>query len=101
MENIVNLFFLIKTNINLIHRKPTTPATIIPAILGAVVLEIPELGSLTSPFAYYIAGMIVAGVVGFLCIKFMLVLIKKNKFTIFSIYCLCAGILAIVGYFVM
>lgn len=73
----------------------------IPAILGAVVLEIPELGSLTSPFAYYIAGMAVAGVVGFLCIKFMLVLIKKNKFTIFSVYCLCAGILAIVGYFVM
>lgn len=73
----------------------------IPAILGAVVLEIPKLGSLTSPFAYYIAGMVVAGVVGFLCIKFMLVLIKKNKFTIFSIYCLCAGIVAIVGYFVM
>lgn len=73
----------------------------IPAILGAVVLEIPELDKLTSPIGYYIAGTIVAGIVGFLCIKYMLVLIKKNKFKYFSIYCVCVGVLAIVGYIVM
>lgn len=73
----------------------------VPAIVGAVVLQIPDLGSLTSPISYYLAGMVVAGVVGFLCIKYMLVLLQKNKFKIFSIYCLCAGILAIVGFFII
>jgi undecaprenyl-diphosphatase len=47
----------------------------------------------------YIAGTIVAGVVGYICIKTMLVVVKKNKFTIFSVYCFIVGIAAIVWYF--
>lgn len=70
----------------------------IPAILGACVLQLKDLGSLTSPVGYYVAGTVVAGVVGFLCIKYMLVLIKKDKFKYFAVYCAIAGVLAIVGY---
>ncbi|MBP3506408.1 MAG: undecaprenyl-diphosphate phosphatase [Lachnospiraceae bacterium] len=74
----------------------------IPAILGAMVLEAKDF-TLTD-FAggmiwNYIAGMIVAGVVGYICIKTMLVVVKKNKFTIFSVYCLIAGIISVVFYF--
>lgn len=75
----------------------------IPAILGAMVLQLKDFTM--DEFAggmiwNYIAGMIVAGAVGYLCIKTMLVVVKKNKFTIFSIYCLLAGLASVVFYFV-
>ncbi|MGN0396082.1 MAG: undecaprenyl-diphosphate phosphatase [Coprococcus sp.] len=76
----------------------------IPAVLGAVVLEIPDMVSTsftTAELANYIVGMVVSAVVGYICIKAMLVTVKKNKFKGFSIYCLCAGILSVVCYFVL
>lgn len=74
----------------------------IPAILGAMVLEAKDftLADFAGGMIWnYIAGMIVAGVVGYICIKTMLVVVKKNKFTIFSVYCLIAGIISVVFYF--
>lgn len=76
----------------------------IPAILGAVILEIPEMAHATfttAEIANYIVGMAVAAVVGYMCIKAMLLTVKKNKFKVFSIYCLCAGILSVVCNFVL
>jgi len=75
----------------------------IPTILGACILQIPDLAgaSLTgSEILNYVSGMIVAGVVGFLCIKVMLKSVKNNKFKEYSIYCLCAGVISVVYYFV-
>ena len=75
----------------------------IPTILGACILQIPDLAgaSLTgSEILNYVSGMIVAGVVGFLCIKVMLKSVKNNKFKGYSIYCLCAGVISVVYYFV-
>lgn len=74
----------------------------IPAILGAMVLELKDFSTIDISGGLiwnYIAGMIVAGVVGYICIKTMLIVVKKNKFTIFSVYCLIVGIAAIVWYF--
>lgn len=74
----------------------------IPAVLGAAVLELKDLdiGTLaTSELLCYGAGMVVAAVVGYICIKTMLVVVRKKKFTIFSIYCLALGLLSILGYF--
>ena len=76
----------------------------IPAILGAMVLQLKDFT--TAEFSggliwNYLAGMIVAGVVGYLCIKAMLLVVKKNKFTVFSIYCLIVGIASVVCYFVL
>lgn len=71
----------------------------IPAILGAVVLEIPEMKAdiaKTSALAY-ILGVLFAAVVGYICIKTMLVIVKKKKFTYFSYYCVLMGIVAIIG----
>lgn len=75
----------------------------IPAILGAMVLQLKDIGSMTlepSQIGIYVIGMVVSAVVGYICIKAMLVIVKKRKFTYFSIYCLAIGVLSIVGYFV-
>lgn len=75
----------------------------VPAIIGAAVLELGEFGgeSMTVGLGFtYLLGAAVAGVVGYFCIKTMLVLIRKKKFRYFSYYCFLAGAIAIVGYFV-
>ena len=76
----------------------------IPAILGALVVEIKdvEFAALQSAdILNYIVGTLVAAVVGYICIKTMLVVVRKKKFTIFSIYCLIMGLVSIGGYFYM
>lgn len=74
----------------------------IPAILGALVLELKDAGSMSvsaSQAGIYVAGMIVAAVVGYVCIKTMLVIVRRKKFKFFAIYCLAAGIIAVAGHF--
>ena len=76
----------------------------IPAILGALVLELTDLSEMTvtpAEIAYYIVGMLVAAVIGYISIKTMLVIVRKKKFTIFAVYCLLVGALSIGGYFYM
>lgn len=75
----------------------------IPAILGAMVLQLKGIGSealMRTDLIHYAIGMAVAAVVGYICIKTMLVIVKKRKFKFFSIYCLIVGIVSIIGYFV-
>ena len=67
--------------------------------MGAAILEIKDAVG-TKMELSYILGMLVAAVVGFVAIKFMLVLVRSRKYIIFSIYCLFAGLVAIVGHFV-
>ena len=75
----------------------------IPAILGATVLELKDIGDLaisSAQWGNYIAGMLVSAVVGFICIKTMLVVVRKKKFKVFSIYCAVVGVIAIIGSFI-
>ena len=72
----------------------------IPAILGALVLELKDATDLAvsgTEVVYYVIG--IAAVVGYICIKTMLVIVRKKKFTVFAIYCLLVGALSIGGYF--
>ena len=74
----------------------------IPAVLGAMVLELKDFSVISvsgAEIAYYIVGMAIAAVIGYICIKTMLIVVRKKKFTIFAIYCLIVGILSIGGYF--
>lgn len=70
----------------------------IPAIAGAVVLEIPDMianlgtGNLV---VIYLAGMVVAALVGYLSIAGLLSIIKKGKFFFFGLYCAVIGLLGI------
>lgn len=73
----------------------------IPAILGAMVLELKDFSSLSvsgTEIAAYIVGMLIAAVVGYICIKTMLVIVRKKKFRGFAIYCLIIGLISIGGY---
>ncbi len=75
----------------------------IPAVMGAAVLELKDgLGMVSSEqLASYGAGTVVAGVVGYICIKTVLKLVRNNKFKYFAYYCFVAGIASVVAYFVL
>lgn len=76
----------------------------IPAILGAAVLELKDFNEISVgsvELVNYIVGMVVAAVVGYICIRWLLVLVKNKKFKYFSIYCFVVGIIAIVAHFVI
>ncbi len=75
----------------------------IPVILGAAVLQVPDLATESNSggdIASYIVGMLVAAVVGYICIKTMLNIVRKQKFKYFAYYCFVVGIAAIITFFV-
>ena len=74
----------------------------IPAIVGANLLELRHLGTALAgdvPFLYYIIGMIIAGVLGYICIKVMLHVVRNKKFIYFAYYCGIVGTIALIRYF--
>lgn len=74
----------------------------IPAILGSVVLQLFDIENLAidqTQWLYYLIGVAVAAVVGYICIKIMLYVVKEKKYTIFSVYCLIVGVISIAAYF--
>ena len=75
----------------------------LPAILGANLLELRHLDAAAAadiPVINYLAGMVVAGVVGFICIQLMIRLVQSKKFQYFAYYCAVAGIICILFYFI-
>lgn len=75
----------------------------LPAILGAAVLEGASLikdGGFSVEVLPLVVGFVAAAVAGILAIKFLINLLNKNKFYIFSIYCGIAGLLCIIFGFI-
>ena len=70
----------------------------IPAILGALVLELldfsPEMLS-GGDIVNYLVGTLVSAVVGYICIKTMLVIVRGKKFKYFAYYCFAMGAFAV------
>ncbi len=76
----------------------------IPAVLGAAVLELKDFSMdqvESSLLSGYLVGTLIAGVVGYICIKTMLKIVKGKKFKYFAYYCFAAGLIAVIGHFVM
>lgn len=76
----------------------------VPAVLGASVLEIKDAVSeeITGNLVICcIIGAVVAGLVGYVCIKVMLAIVRKKKFKGFAIYCLVLGVAAIAAHFIL
>lgn len=76
----------------------------IPAILGATVLELKDIGTETVSAGVVINGLIgavVAGCVGYVCIKTMLAIVRKKKFLGFAVYCFIVGVIAIAAHFIV
>lgn len=75
----------------------------IPAVLGAVVLKLKDFSKVdVTPvlLVNYGIGTVVAAVVGYICIKTMLVIVRGKKFKGFAYYCFVAGAIAIVWSFI-
>ncbi len=73
----------------------------IPAIIGAMMLEIPDMGrdiALTSA-SCYVAGAVVSAIVGYICIRTMLVVVRNKKFKYFAYYCAVVGLIAVIASF--
>ena len=71
----------------------------IPTILGASVLEIPDVIAEPIPSAdipSYIIGMVTAAVVGFAAMKLLTFISKRSNFTAFSFYCWAVGIITVI-----
>lgn len=76
----------------------------IPAVLGAVVLELKDFSAdmiVAAELSGYLIGTIVAAVVGYICIKTMLVIVRGKKFKYFAYYCFVIGFIAVIGHFVI
>ena len=73
----------------------------IPAILGAMVLELKDFSAAVAgtEIVYYIVGMVIAAVIGYICIKVMLFVVGRKRFRGFAIYCLIVGLISIGGFF--
>lgn len=72
----------------------------IPAIIGALVLQMNDVSAVSleaSEIVGYIIGMIVAAVVGFICIKIMMAVVQSQRFKAFAFYCLAIGAVSIIG----
>jgi len=74
----------------------------IPAILGAAVLELKDVawGTISgTELGIYAAGVVCAGIVGYICFRFMMVIVQKRKFKFIALYCFAAGVFAIAAHF--
>ena len=74
----------------------------IPAVLGSLVFELSDLTAVSftsTEIMYYMVGMVVAAVVGYICIKTMLYVVRQKKFTGFAVYCLIVGAISVGVYF--
>ena len=74
----------------------------IPAVLGSLVFELSDLATVSftsTEIMYYLVGMVVAAVVGYICIKTMLYVVRQKKFTGFAVYCLIVGAISVGVYF--
>ena len=67
----------------------------IPAILGAVALKVRDVGDTTIPLYIVGGGMLAAFIVGYIALRFLLVVLNRGKFSLFSYYCIALGVISL------
>ena len=67
----------------------------IPAILGAVALKISDIENTEIPLHIIGTGMLTAFIVGYIALRFLLVVLNRGKFSLFSYYCVALGIVSL------
>lgn len=75
----------------------------IPAVLGALILELSHIGeeAITgSDVGAYIIGMIIAGVVGFFALQLTMKFVVSKYFKYFGFYCMGMGLISIIVFIV-
>ena len=69
----------------------------IPAILGAVVLKLKDVGEITISPTAIVAGTLTSFIVGYIALRSLLAILNRGKLSIFSYYCFVLGIVAAVS----
>lgn len=67
----------------------------IPAILGAVALKISDIENTEIPLYIMGTGILVSFIVGYIALRFLLVVLNRGKFSLFSYYCVALGIISL------
>ena len=67
----------------------------ISAILGAVALQVRDVGDTTIPLYIVGGGMLAAFIVGYIALRFLLVVLNRGKFSLFSYYCIALGVISL------
>lgn len=68
----------------------------IPAIIGALMLQLHEQSLSSVPLASLAVGFVVSATTGFLCLKILMKMVKKGQLAYFAPYCFFAGAMALV-----
>ena len=66
----------------------------IPAILGAVIIKLKDVGEITIAPAVIVAGILTSFIVGYIALRLLLAMLNRGKFSVFSYYCFALGIVA-------
>ena len=69
----------------------------VPAILGAVILKLRDIGEITIAPTVIVAGTLTSFIVGYIALRFLLAMLNRGRFSIFSYYCFALGIIAAVS----
>lgn len=75
----------------------------IPAVLGAVVLELKDFGEMAltqTDILYCAIATFIAAVSGYLAIRFMMALVQGRRFKYFAVYCAVVGAASLAACFV-
>ncbi len=67
----------------------------IPAIIGAVVLKIPDIADTSIPLYILGTGMFTAFIVGYIALRILLVVLNRGQFSLFTYYCVALGIVCL------
>lgn len=66
----------------------------IPAILGAVVLKLKDAEAITIAPTVIVVGALTSFIVGYIALRFLLAMLNRGQFSVFSYYCFALGIIA-------
>ncbi len=66
----------------------------LPAVGGAVLLQVLHMGETKNPIGYMAVGVLVSGVVGYLSLGLLMWILEKGRLRIFGPWCLAASALA-------
>ena len=67
----------------------------IPAILGAVVLKVRDISETAIALHILAGGMLSAFIVGYIALRFLLVVLNRGQFSRFSYYCIALGVFSL------
>ncbi len=75
-----------------------------PAILGAMVLELKDFGEIqleSGELISYIIGMIFAAAVGYAAVRIMIKIVQNRYFKFFAFYCMGIGAVSVIAYLIL